>query len=80
MSLSIEQFRGLSQSEKERRYWELSEHDKFIARMEDWGYDGKRAVSDEDFLANPPKGLEFLTKEMLKEMFGKDSSKGKQDG
>lgn len=70
MSLSIEEFRKLSRPERERRYIELSSHDKFIARMEDWGRtDDLPQISTEEFLANPPKGWECLTAEMLDEMF-----------
>lgn len=69
MSLSIEQFRGLSPDERGRRYSELSPHDKFIARMEDWGASDTPVCSLEEFLKNPPKGWEFLTAEMLQEMF-----------
>lgn len=73
MSLSIEEFRKLLRAERERRYTELSPHDKFIARMEDCGAPDAPAVSTEDFLANPPKGWGCLTKEMLGEMFPEDS-------
>ena len=70
MSLSIDEFRKLSQAERGRRYIELSPHDKFIARMEDWGApDNPPKISKEEFVAHPPKGWEFITVEMLDEMF-----------
>lgn len=69
MSLSIEKFRGLSPAERERRYSELSLHDKFIARMEDWGMLDTPACSKDEFLKKPPNGWEFLTEEMLQAMF-----------
>ena len=37
MSLTIKEFRGLPRAQKIERYAELSNHDKFLARMEDWG-------------------------------------------
>ena len=70
MNLSIEEFRKLPRPERERRYIELSAHDKFIARMEDWeAPPGQPDITTEEFLANPPKGWESITKEMLEEMF-----------
>ena len=69
MSLSIEKFRKLPRVERERRYNELSDHDKFVARMEDWGAPESSGISTKAFLANPPKGWEGLTEEILHEMF-----------
>lgn len=37
--------------------------------MEDWGTPTDLVASTEDFLADPPKGWEILSKEMLEEMF-----------
>lgn len=69
MSLSIETFRKLPPAERERRYSELSPHDKFIARMEDWGQPDTPPCSTEEFLKKPPNGWDFLTEGMLREMF-----------
>lgn len=66
MSLTIDEFRGLTQREKELRYSELSSHDKFIAR---WGATGKSGVSTEEFLKHPPKGWEFISKDYLMKLF-----------
>lgn len=70
MSLSIEEFRKLPRSDRERSYVELSNHDKFIARMEDWdALPGQPRVTTEEFLKRPPKGWECVTKEMLDDIF-----------
>lgn len=75
MALTIEAFRKLPREERNKRYADLLPHDRFIARMEDWGApDDLPETSKEDFLADLPKGWEFITKEMLDKMFpeGKD--------
>ena len=69
MSISIEEFRKLQRAEREQRYSELSDHDKFVARMEDWGAPESSGVSTKDFLEKPPKGWEGLTEEILHEIF-----------
>lgn len=35
--LTIEEFRHLTRKEQNKRIFELSDRDRFIARMEDWG-------------------------------------------
>ena len=76
MSLTIQEFRKLSREEKEQRAGELSSHDRVIARMEDWGPpSGQPRITVEEFLANPPKGLEFITREMLDRMFPEEAKK-----
>lgn len=75
MSLTMEEFRRLPRAERNKRYAELSPHEKFIARMEDWGApDDAPSISKEDFLAHPPKGWEFLSKEVLDKMFPDDKA------
>ena len=70
MVLTIEEFRKLPRKERNKRYADLSPHDKFIARMEDWGApDNPPEISKEEFVAHPPKGWEFITVEMLDNMF-----------
>ena len=70
MSLTIQEFNRLPREERERRYSELSSHDKFLARIGEWGLPaGTPTITTEEFLANPPKGLEFITRERLKRMF-----------
>ena len=68
MSLSIEKFRKMSQSEREKHFEELSPHDKFVVRMED-SNNNTSQLSEEEFLKNPPQGWEMITKEMLDDMF-----------
>lgn len=37
MALTFEEFRKLPRAEQNRRERELSNHDRFLARMNDWG-------------------------------------------
>ena len=76
MSLTIQEFNRLPRQERERRYCELSSHDKFLARIGEWGLPtGSPTITAEEFLANPPKGLEFITSEMLDRMFPEEAKK-----
>ena len=47
MSLTIKEFRRLPRHEQNKRYGELSNHDKFIARMEDWGAPDRETPAEE---------------------------------
>ena len=70
MGLTFEEFIKLPRSEQNKRERELSDHDRFLARMNDWGPPpGAPFISEEELLANPPKGWEFLTKELLHRMY-----------
>lgn len=66
--LTFDEFIKLPRSEQNVRYKELTDHDKFRARMSDWEPEkGAPKISEEEFLKNPPKGWEFFTKEMFEE-------------
>ncbi len=69
MSLTIDEFRGLTQREKELQYSALCSHDKFIASCEYWVATGKSGISTEEFLKHPPKGWVFITKAYLMKLF-----------
>lgn len=65
--LTFKEFIKLSLNEKERRYCEMSDHDKFLARMNDWGPSG---ISDEEaqyLIEHPPAGWEEVFKEIFKD-------------
>ena len=81
MSLTIKEFRRLPREEKERRFSELSSHDKVIARMEDsWAPSrNKPRVPIEELLANPPKGWECLTWESIDTLFPEEAKKRKKN-
>ena len=81
MSITIKEFRRLSREEKEQRFSELSSHDKVIARMEDsWAPSPNTPrISIEELLANPPKGCEFLTWEIIDELFPEEAKKRKKN-
>ena len=69
--LTIEEFRGLTRDEQNVRYQELSDHDKFIARMEDTGLPTKSNPKDtEEFLKNLPEGWN----DFVKTLFGDEST------
>ena len=60
-TLTIEEFRKLPREEKNIRYQELSDHDKFLARVEDWEAPKDSISSDwEAFKNEPPKGWKNL--------------------
>lgn len=68
--LTIEEFRGLPRDEQNVRYRELSNHDKFIARMEDWQPPKNlKPMTDEEFRKTPPKGWEDFVEETLNRKF-----------
>ena len=72
MSLTIEEFRRLPRDERYRRYVELSPHDKYIARIEDWSPTPEQDESSEEaFLKDPPNGWEAATEEVLDKWFPK---------
>lgn len=80
MSLTIQEFRKLPREEKERRYSELSPHDKFLARIGEWGPSpGQPKITMDELLANPPKGWEFLTREMIDKMFPDEAKKRREN-
>lgn len=64
-TLTIEEFRKLPREEKNIRYQELSDHDKFLARVEDWEAPKDSISSDwEVFKNEPPKGWEEFVDQM----------------
>ena len=51
MALTFEEFCGMPRSEQNIRYHELSDHDKFLARMSDWSSTagkGSSSLADEE--------------------------------
>ena len=80
MSLTIQEFNRLPRQERERRYCELSSHDKFLARVGEWGPSPNQPkMTMDELLRNPPKGWEFLTREMIDKMFPEEAKKRNND-
>jgi hypothetical protein len=60
--LTFDEFRRLPREEQNRRYAELSEHDRFLARMNDWQPAGvtRQPMTAEEFQRLPPGFQEFF--------------------
>lgn len=70
--LTFEEFIKLPRAEQNKRYKELSEHDRFSARMNDWGWEGNgKKMTDEEFeqlKKTPMKGYEEMWDDIVKIM------------
>ena len=79
MSLTIQEFNRLPRQERERRYCELSSHDKFLARVGEWGFSAGEPMMTLEELLEDTETLEFITMERLERLFPEEIQKWKKD-
>ena len=66
--LTFKEFRRLPRSEQNIRYKELSDHDKFLARMNDWTNDDPNPDAPDDWEPSEKEVQEIM------EIFNRESS------
>lgn len=58
--LTFKEFCALSEQERTQRVFELSDHDRFLVRMNEWPSADQRPVTDADLEALSPKIRELV--------------------